>query len=370
MIRTKYSRAKVFIAVLVALASPGCSDDTAADIDRNTVLADLAQTVFLPEVRDFDASATALATATTALCDSPTTEHLEMARAAWRTTRLSWKRVQVFQYGPIETLHARAAVDWYPIDPMGVEAVITGTDPITVMSVGSLGANRRGLPGIEVVLFANVDVATLRDSSGPTRRCQYLLATTASVSATASAYRAAWEPTGGNYAHALATAGQGAMPEIPTTREAVDAVVNQLIGAIDILQVTRLAGPNGARNGGTPEPSRAESIPSGNSTAELTAAFAGIQAIYSGDLDGHNGRGISDIVASRSPSLDSTVRAQLTTVGRSLAAMRLPVDRAVTEDRARVSAAIEALTVLKRTVRVDVANALGVTVGFTDNDGD
>lgn len=358
----------IYLAAAFALAA--CSDDTAAELDRNAVLRDLSENVLLPEVRDFDADARALSTATAALCEAPSTERLTAARDAWRSARRSWERAQVFRAGPMETLRTPSAVDWYPVDAAAVEALIAGSDPITASSIESVGANRRGLPGVEVVLFANVDVGALRDASGPSRRCQYLVAATGSVSTAAAALATAWEPSGGRYARAFATAGQGSGPAIATTREAVDAVVNQLIAALDALQVSRLAAPNGSRNGGTPEPSRATSIPSGNSSAELVAAFEGARALYTGDLDDRRGMGVTDIVASRSASLDATVRAQFDAAARALAAITLPVDRAVLEERPRVTAAIAALTSLKRTVRVDVANTLGVTVGFTDNDGD
>lgn len=369
------NRRSSFAALLAPLmVMSACSDEAPVAVDRNAVLTNLASEVMLPTYRDAAQRMDALAASLDALCQAPSAERLTAARAAWSEGRGAWKRAQVFQSGPMETLETRPAVDFYPVNPTGVEALIAGTQALTVEGMGSLGTQLRGLPGIEVVLYdVGRDNAALlgalRDGAGPSRRCQYLVAASGHVALKLHAFVTAWEPAGGGYARTLGTAGQGSS-SIGTAREAVDLVVNQTINTLDTMQVSRLSVPNGSRTGGTPDPARTESIPSNRSVADLTDALAALEELYTGSHGAHRGPGLAALVAERNPSLDRSVRAEFAASAQSLAAITVPVQRAVTEQRPQVEAAITELGRLKRLFKVDIANALGVTISFTDNDGD
>jgi len=350
-----------------------CSDDAVVEVDRNAVLRDLTDNVMLPTYRELTPRMDALARSLDALCAAPSDERLTAARAAWSDARGVWKRASVFRGGPMETLNTYPAVDFYPVSPTAVEALIAGADPITPDSLDAVGTNRRGLPGIEVVLFdgtrdAPTLLAALRDGSGPSRRCQYLVAAGANVARITSAFVMAWEPAGGGYGRTLSTAGQGS--SITTSRAAIDLLVNQVINTLDVLQVSRLSVANGSRNGGTPQPDQVESIPSGRSVTDLSDSLVGLREIYYGAHGARQGLGVGSMVAARNPSLDRSVRAEFDATARALAAITVPVQRAVIEQRPQVEAAITELGRLKRLFKVDIANALGVTLSFTDNDGD
>lgn len=351
-----------------------CSDEAPAAVDRNAVLANLADQVMLPTYRDAARRMDALAASMDALCQAPSAERLAAARSAWSDGRGVWKRAQVFQAGPMETLETRPAVDWYPVSATGVEALIAGSSALTVEGMGSVGTNRRGLPGIEVVLYDTARdndalLAALRDGAGPSRRCQYLVAASGHAARAVRTFVTAWDPAGGGYARALGSAGQGSA-SFATAREAVDLLVNQVINTLDVLQVSRLSVPNGSRTGGTPDPTSVESVPSNRSVADLSDSLAGLEELYTGSHGTHRGPGLAAMVAERNPTLDRGVRAQLDATARAIAAITVPVQRAVLEQRPQVEASITELGRLKRLFKVDVANALGVTVSFTDNDGD
>jgi predicted lipoprotein len=365
-------RSPLLLLPIVALAA-ACSDDAAADVDRNAMLRDVADNVIVPSAQQYAVAAHGLAVAAEALCAGPSPDRLEEARVAWRAARVSWKEAQTFQAGPYETLHMQGAVDWSPVLPADVEAVIAGAAPLTVDAVDGLGSNRRGLAGLEVVLFDPTRdpaavVAALRDGATPSRRCQYLTAVSAHVDRASQSYLAAWQPTGGNYARTLATAGQGST--ISTTREGVDLLVNQVSNALETLQVSRLSVPAGSRNGGVAQPERVESALSGASLAEIAAGLRGVRNLYLGAYQGRTGLGITSMVAPRSASLDRSIRAELDASEASVRAITLPLQRAVTEQRAQVDAAVTELGRLKRLIRVDLANTCGVTIAFNANDGD
>jgi predicted lipoprotein len=64
------------------------------------------------------------------------------------------------------------------------------------------------------------------------------------------------------------------------------------------------------------------------------------------------------------------MRGELDASYTALDAVPEPLTEAIATSRAAVQAAIDQLGVLQRAIQVDVINALSLSVGFNDNDGD
>jgi predicted lipoprotein len=64
------------------------------------------------------------------------------------------------------------------------------------------------------------------------------------------------------------------------------------------------------------------------------------------------------------------MRRRLIAVFDAIDAIGAPLGRAVVSEPESVEAAIDSLGALQRLLQVDIANALSLTVGFNDNDGD
>lgn len=366
------SRRRLLAALALLPLAPACSETPADTFDRNAMLAALADNVCAPLARAVADSQRALSLAAAAFADAPAAATLTAARTAWRDARRPLKRASAFAAGPMETLRVRSAIDWFPSDDAAVERALAGSEPITAASVDTLGANQRGMPAMEYLLFAADEPATLAAfTAGPTaaRRRDLLRAAGAYAATRAGELAAAWDRAMGDYAGQLARAGRGSAV-FPTTRAAVDLVVNQLIGAVDSAAAMRLGAPLGASDGGAPQPDAVESPFSDASLTDLRALLEGVDALYTGALDAHAGLGVRDLVRSRSPAVDAVVRTRTDAALAAVAAIPGTLREAVVREPARVLAALEAVRAWKRTIQVDVANLLGVTVTFTDADGD
>ncbi|MFO0609795.1 MAG: imelysin family protein [Polyangiales bacterium] len=365
------SRRRALAALALVPLAAACSETPADTFDRNAMLAAIADNVCVPLARATADAQRALATAAAAFADAPSAATLTAVRTSWRDARRPLKRALAFSAGPAETTRLRSAVDW-PGDAAAVERALTASDPISDAAVDTLGANQRGMPAAEYLLFAGDEAATLAAfTTGPTatRRRDLLRAITAYGATRSAAYAAAWDRAMGDYAGQLARAGRGST-EFTTTRAAVDLVVNQLVAAVDSAASMRLGVPLGASEGGAPQPDRVESPYSDASLTDLRALLEGADAIYTGALDGRMGLGVRDLVRSRSAAVDAVVRTRTDAALAAVAAIPGTLREAVTRDPARVQAALDAVRAWKRTLQVDVANLLGVTVTFTDADGD
>jgi len=367
-------RRRSLLLLASLLATPwACSEGTAADA-RSGVLHDIAHNVFVPASRAMAVSQAALRDAILALVADPTPATLQAAQDAWRAARGPLKHTQTLYVGPTESLRLRSALDWFPPDPNAVVRTLQGTAPLTALDIASLGSTARGMPALEWLLFGpardpGAVLQALRDGSGTRRYRTYLEGVAGYAVTRAEAIADAWDPARGNHARELSEAGRGSLTHA-TARAAIDALVNGVVGVLENAAAMRLGVPLGMRDGGIVQPDRVESPWSDNALRDLHAIVDGADAVYTGVLGTQRGRGLSDLVRARSTTADDTIRAQTQTVRARLQAIPEPLREAVRVQPDAVRAAHEAIAVWRTSFQTDVSTLLGVTLGFTDNDGD
>jgi uncharacterized protein len=372
-------------ALLCALAAAACGggggQDPAHDarpaVDPQLLLRDVGEVVIVPGYRELHGRAQALVSATRALCMAPAAGTLDAAQDAWRATRGPWKRSEAFGFGPVKDLRIDSAVDFWPARVSSIEGELAKTEPVPVPEnyAASLGDTVKGLPVMEYILFDHdggdsAVLATLQDANGQaTRTCQYALALAVDVELRAKTLLDAWDPAGGDFAGELATAGIGSAVYVDRAK-AISAIVNAFVQLVQTVEGIKLATPLGLRNGGTPQPQAAESWRSDNSRQDIVDNLAGVRSMYTTSYGGRTGVSFHDAVAALDPPLDAAILAQLDAADAAVAAIALPLDQAVTEAPETVDAAFQSVKELFRLMAVDMVTVLGVTLSFSDNDGD
>ncbi len=373
------SRAKasfVVFACATALASltpllGSCSDGTASSSsDAKPVLADVTGSVILPAYRLADAAAGELVAKTNAFAATPSAQTLLGAQNAWRSSRKAWHATEAFRFGPVKTKNITSAIDFWPARLEGIEAFVGGVETIDASTVDALGANAKGFMALEALFFDSAagDAAVLtRFVSAPhaDRRRRYAGIVAALVQAKTSELATAWEPTGGNFARELTEAGSGSAL-FPSGKSAIDQLVNSVIFATDLVTGTKLGKPYGTKSGGEPRPADEESARSDNSLVDMVSTLDGVRVMYAGA----GGKGLSDLVRAKNPSLDARVLAAMEDVLRKVAAIPPPFRTAITSQRPAVENAYQAARTLKNLLSTEVATALATTLAFNDSDGD
>ncbi len=365
----RLSRRLLSVPLLLSLALAGCGDSQGTTL-RSAFLGELGEKTILPTYRDFDTRTGTLATALVELERTPTEATLATAQAAWRAVREPWGIQEALHIGPSEDLHTGAAVDQVP-STSGIDSLLAGTAPLTEQSVGELGANRKGMMAMEYVLFdsqagnaAVLERLTAQGDAGARRRA-YLRALGAVLHTNAVEVHTAWEPDQGNYVAQLANAGTSGS-KYATQKEAVDEIVNRLIGSVEVAEL-KLSKPLGFETGGTVRPEEEEARRSDNSLADLTHALVGMERLWTGP-EGNGG--LARVVAATNKNLDTTVRGELAAVRSALESIPPPLRTALLQNRESVEAARAALSNLRATLASEVVANLGVTLKFNDNDGD
>jgi uncharacterized protein len=354
-------------AVLTKLGF-GCGPTEIED-SRRQLLTSWGQRFLLASYRDFEARSVELEARSNALCSAPSVEALEAARAAWWAARAPWKQSEVFAFGPYSDEPQRFGpkIDFWPARPDTVEEVLASTDPLTPETAAGMGAAGKGMPAIEYLLYQpGIDVVTA--FSPGSRRCEYLLAITADLVVKAGELTAAWDPTQGNFLGELTQAGKSSA-RFKSLHDALGEVVNRMGYTLENIRGDKLGRPLGTTSGGAPQPDKVESPFSGRSLEDIRDNVRGIERLYFGE-PARDEAGLEGYLVKRGKTFAKLMRAQLDATFAALDAVPEPLTEAIATSRDSVQAAIDQLGVLQRAIQVDVINALSLSVGFNDNDGD
>jgi predicted lipoprotein len=343
----------VQIAVLalgIAVAA-GCGDSGPS---REDVLADLAAEAIVPAYEQLRVATADLREATEQLCAEPGEETAAQARAALADARAAWKRTQAVWVGPVMERRSWARVDW-PVEPDDIDGLLADdTVELTVETLrDSVGADQRGLSAMEHVLGA--DARSAAAAAGDDRRCAYLIALAGIVADEAASVGDGW------------TLGSGDGPPYAETfgssEDSLDMLVNDALFLLEAMTDTELGNALGLM-GGEPDPAAVAEGPEGLGVADLQGRLDGLRAVLVG---GDSQPGISALLGD---DLTERLASQFDAADEALAGIDPPLREAATASPATVEAARDALKAIQVTLATEVVSRLGVTIGFSDADGD
>ena len=357
-------------AMLVGLATLGTLACTKAPFPREEMLEDLVQTRILPLNDEFVRRCEALASATAALDAAPSSTGLESVRSAWREAFLSWQETSLYRFDRMMVLHSPIARR--PPDLEFLEEVLAGDiDDIDDDFVARLGSRSKGLAAMEFLLYGAGSDESVDGVS--TIRTRLAAALARELAGASRAIRDDWLPAGRNYAVTFV----GRDDALDGFRRSFGALVNRVVAVLeetirdDLGQPLGSGGPDGAR----PEMVRAPW--SGESLTAIEGRLEGLERTFV-PLPDPTGSEIVTLMGYLD-HLDAEWegRPMSMVLGERFAAARQalgevpgPLAEAVVADTASVESAYDALRALLVLIKVDMANQLGITITFNDNDGD
>jgi len=302
----------------LALVVAACGDDGPS---RTDVLGDYANDVALPRYQRLAATADDLVAAVGEACAAPSDETVRAGLDAVGEARSSWLSTAAMPTGPIMERRSEAVIDW-PVRVADIERLISGSAPGDITAnviANNVGADTRGLSALDLVLSTD-DVV---DRLGDQRWCDYVTATTEVVAAEAHLLLDDWTVSfaeGAPFVDVLAEDAGNTW---------VGMIVNDSINVVHMLTEAPDDAPDGAAN-----------VASDRAT----------------QLDG-----LGEIVTAIGPLLGDELAGRL--AGEVDAAQAAFTDGDVDGGRA-LTGEVEA------TLATEVASRLGVTIGFSDADGD
>ena len=361
--RIKISLATVMSMVVVLLAILGGCGSNSGPSDRD-VLISLTDQVIVPAYQQLAEESSLLEQSVVVLCSAPTAASLESARESWHAARGAWMRTEAMPFGPVMDRRSTSLLDWSPTDTHGMDRILAEGAPGTPEEVRDvLGSNRRGFGAIEYLLFTNNSLA---NSSSASSICPYLVSLVGVANGEAGAILQEWtnaledRPPFGDF-----FSDRASVSMLPSAAVA-DVVRTQFFLIRDIVDV-RLAAAMGLRD----QPADLSVIPGNaadNGLQDIRNELLGMRAIYQGS--GTEGVGISHLVSQLSEDTDTRLRGQFDAAFAALDAINGPFRDAVAQPTPRMQTLYERLSDVQRTIGTEVVSLLGVSIGFTDTDGD
>ncbi len=349
----------VAAAALVLFAACSGDDDSADGGDDSAtteaVLEALADGVIIPSYEAVVTDVQALGVSLDALCEAPSPAALDLARDRWRDTDLAWQSTRATGVGPAIELRAMQSIA-FRARADKVEEAVADTKVLDPATLDDLGADVRGIYAVEELLFAPPSEALATPDGAA--RCAYARSATELAAGAALAVLDRWTLLDGGYRGTF-VAGMDGDPI-----SSVGAIVNEMtfrLQQIDDQGIRALAEATAYDE----LPSTRREGAAAHGLASMRGVLGGIAAAVLGP-DGEPG--LADLVRSR--SADTADRLEQA-VQRALATLSALPDSSEAASRdAGVDAAAEAVGALHVLVASEVASQLGVTIGFSDSDGD
>ena len=348
------------LCLLLAVVA-GCGSGGASDRD---VLISLADEVVVPAYRSAAEDLAQLDRDVDALCNSPSEASLEAARQSWRDARVSWMRTEAMWFGPVMDRRSVRLVDWSPTNTVGMDEMLASGRVLSRDEVREvLASNLRGFGAIEYLLFGDNTPASPNATDA---LCDYLTALTEVARTETDAILREWvDGADGRPPYKDYFSDRAGVSALPSAAVA-DVVRTQVFLIRDAVDM-RMASALGLR-GDAPDLTLIPGTAADNGLHDLRNEILGMQAIYEGS--GEEGMGVSDLVAALSEETDRRLREQFTAAIAAIDAVDGTLRAAISERPQQVVAVHDALQDVQVTVSTEVVSLLGVSVGFTDTDGD
>lgn len=338
-------------ALIVLFCISACS----GDLSRSDVLANLAEESVVPAYTALDEAADDLAGAITSLCDAPSTDNLVTAQTLVATMRAAWAEAEAMWVGPVMDRRSWAVIDW-PVAEIEIDDLLAdATIVLDTERIGSrIGADQRGLGAVEYLL-AGAEAIDNGAYDDP-RRCDYLGSLAAVMAQETALLINDWTQSydeDAAYSERFANVDEA---------NSLDALVNDslfLLEAMTDAQLGRALGVMGE--------AKLEAIVEGRQglgVAVLESQLAGLRLVLVG---GVGNTGLAPLLGE---DLRTRLLQQLDAAQVALRAVDGPLRQAITEDTDDVAAVRDALKAIQVTIATEVVSTLGVTVGFSDADGD
>lgn len=357
------------LCFVVLSCTPSGGEDSApvVEIDRQETLALYADDVIIPAYETFNQKALALDEQAQNFCAVVSEQGFADLKSTWEAAMLAWSATEVHNFGPAMTLRLDSSIYFWPSRPNRIEDFISAGD-LSYEAVKSGSSLIKGLSVLEYLIYGYKDNANTFASFEDEGRCTYLQSLAKLLLEDSASLLSAWQPENGNFRDEFALAGNGSA-SYSRQKQALDAMVNEMIQLTQTVEGVKLARPLGKRSSGTPKPEEVESAYAGISKAIIATNLESLKIAFQGGSE-KKIHSLADIIASENNDLWLDLQNELQA---SELLLKSSEDSLATDVVLKTELTEQTFSQVKGLLNLlasDVASILGVTPTFSDNDGD
>ncbi|MRI02186.1 hypothetical protein GH721_16700 [Kriegella sp. EG-1] len=294
-----------------------------------------------------------------------TITNLNAVQEQWKAIQKVWKQLELYDLGEVANSFVAFEINRWPTDPERIEENIASDEVLDAEFIASIGSSSKGISGLEYVLFGtdnNVDLESFTTMDNADRRLSYLVAMSENLVVKSNQLQGLWENNKDVFVGGLENGISGTQNQ----------VINAMVTLIEEIIISKLGIPLGDNNGGVIEPDRLEAYRSETSKDIIQQHLIALKRAYEGDFTQSPFRvGFDDfLVLIGSEEFSISIHDQFVICQEKIDAINGSLVSEIETNPAAVLDLKNAFRDLLVLIKVDMANILGSTITFNDNDGD
>ncbi len=329
---------------------------------RKAMLENITYNIILPTHQAFLETTEPLERAVQILVQSPDAVSLSSAQAAWRESIIAWQQSNLFAIGGLDLmiLHNQIAKS---INIGQIEKLIKEGEKINEIYVENAGSSAKGLLALEYLLFNEEGDEAVLEVLASDAHAAYALALAENIQSKANSLYDFWTADDNAYIKRFIAADE----KTSQIQRTVNKLANEMMSYSETLTSMKLAAPLGLNETATPNFEDVEGIRSESAIAQIESnlqilfkTFTGEQGLGFDDylIDVGEAQLVTDMLNSLEEALDA------------LSMLNNSLPDVIAENPEALEKTYEASKNFLIMTSVDMANQLGITVTFSDNDGD
>ncbi len=339
---------------LVACLS-ACSPST----PEQALLIDVNEKLIVPLYSDLATNSRALASATATACSDNLS--LDTLQTPWRNAMTAWQKAQTIQFGPIREHNLAWEFQFWPdkknLIAKKLRPLLSKAEQQTQQTLDQASVVTHGLPAMEYLLFDTSAQQRADDKA----RCALLTLMANNLATTSEQLQQQWQA----YQPLLLSASPD-NTEFPTEQHAVAVVIDSFLSQTEQMSGRKLTMALGLKTKAERvNPYLLESWRSQHSRQNLQANLAAIESLMT-DAGLHrylNQQGHQ--------ALADNIRTTLAETQAQLTAITQPLFEQMSQQNTEAAISIQqGLDTLTRHFKIEIPKALGIQLGFNNNDGD
>lgn len=361
-----------FLFLIIAGCNKNNSDQPADSFDRKALLTNVADNIIIPAFTNFQTVFKEMKTAADQFAAAPDAARLTSLRAKWKTAYIAWQQVELFNFGPADNVSLRNYFNIYPTDVNLLRSHISnGT-----YNLDQLANNKvQGFPALDYLLNGaganDAEILAYYSTVAEAAKSKkYLVDVVNSMNTKIDQVVSDWK---GNYRQQfISSDGTGA-------GSSISLMVNEYILNFErFLRSGKFAIPAGVMSG-TPAAEKVEAFYSKDLGMELArTAVKASRDFYLGKAfnGGSTGPSLYSYLQAlgknnaNTATLAANIESQFAAIDAKISSLGNSIYNAIINNRSSVLAVYDEFQKQVRYLKVDMTSAIGITISYTDNDGD
>jgi predicted lipoprotein len=370
---------KLFILLGAIITIVACSSNDSSETstdgnnyNRTILLTNWADNIIIPSYVNYQAKLEVLTASTISFNSTPTESNLQALRNSWTEAYKAYQYVALYSFGKAEEIYLKQTANSYPTNTIGIEANITVADyDLSLLSQ----FDKQGFPALDYLInglnttdAGIVNYYTVNTNAANYKK--YVLDVVARLKTSADIVVADWNS--GYRATYIANNGT-------SVSSSVNITTNNFVKNLEKnIRAGKLGIPAGLFSSGIKYPEKVEGFYKNDLSKELlNTAIKASQDFFNGQHFNKTtaGEGLKSYldylkVIRNGENLSTIINNQFTSIFAANATLSNSFSTQVTADNAKMILAYDALQQNVIYTKLDMMQALNITIDYVDSDGD